>query len=247
MTFLDWGKDSKRSVWFLLKYLLIILWWLCMNILSSPERENGEKLWLNLNGGSRLAHDVPLRCHYCFVSFDASLLWYVLSNKPKSLKKRSSMGRLFISSSWRAFLSSFIRAQECFSTVSPQCRVPAARAVWIFCRPARSGEGVLRVSGLPESPRLRNPLPPCKVSCAAFVSCYFGVGDLLFFFFFSFYPLPLLLLLSGSSSVQRKPPCSNVIEVWWEKTKVLAIQFLVDLLYLGQVIGPFSKKLVLIK
>lgn len=186
MTFLDWGKDSKRSVWFLLKYLLIILWWLCMNILSSQERENGEKLWLNPNGGSRLAHDVPLRCHYCFVSFDASLLWYVLSNKPKSLKKRSSMGRLFISSSWRAFLSSFIRAQECFSTVSPQCRVPAARAVWIFCRPARSGEGVLRVSGLPESPRLRNPLPPCKVSCAAFVSCYFGVGDLLFFFFFLF-------------------------------------------------------------
>lgn len=83
-------------------------------------------------------------------------------------------------------------------------------------------------------------LPLCPV-ILGLVICSF------FFFFFSFYPLPLLLLLSGSSSVQRKPPCSNVIEVWWEKTKVLAIQFLVDLLYLGQVIGPFSKKLVLIK
>ena len=52
--FLDWGKDQKMRVWFLLKLLLIIFWSLWMNVLYGQEGEWGEvvKLWLNPKGGS---------------------------------------------------------------------------------------------------------------------------------------------------------------------------------------------------
>lgn len=39
--FLDWGKDQKMRVWFLLKLLLIIFWSLWMNVLYGQEGRMG--------------------------------------------------------------------------------------------------------------------------------------------------------------------------------------------------------------